>query len=318
NIKTEEKVGQVFVSGGGGTGSGDDHPPSIEKNIVDENGKLVENEQLTQMDQVIQYQVGTHIPNDPPKYTSMVISDDLEDVLEVLEAKVYDQNGQDITSKGTLNIDKQKNEVTFTFGENFDYKSYEDQVINLSIKAKIKNNADLSSYVDKKIPNKAELHFDDKTLTSKEVTITPPETPKEGTVSIHKIDAENPNKGLKGAEFEVRNSANEVVAKLITDENGFSVPQTLAPGTYKIYETVAPEGYGKLTSPVEVTLQAGETKTIEIKNTMQKGQIEVKKIDSENGEKPLANAEFDIVKDGVVVEHIVTGKDGKAISKPLA
>ncbi|MED2866486.1 SpaA isopeptide-forming pilin-related protein [Bacillus thuringiensis] len=318
NIKTEEKVGQVFVSGGGGTGSGDDNPPSIEKNIVDENGKLVENEQLTQMDQVIQYQVGTHIPNDPPKYTSMVINDDLEDVLEVLEAKVYDKNGQDITSKGTLNIDKQRSEVTFTFGESFDYKSYEDQIINLSIKAKIKNNADLSSYVDKKIPNKAELHFDDKTLTSKEVTITPPEAPKDGTVSIHKIDSENPNKGLKGAEFEVRNSANEVVAKLKTDEKGFSVPQTLAPGTYKVYETVAPEGYQKLTSPVEVTLQAGETKTIEIKNTMQKGQIEVKKIDSENGEKPLANAEFDIVKDSVVVEHIVTDKDGKAISKPLA
>ncbi|MDM8364140.1 SpaA isopeptide-forming pilin-related protein [Bacillus thuringiensis] len=318
NIKTEEKVGQVFVSGGGGSGSGDDNPPSIEKNIVDEIGKSVEHQQLTQMDQPIQYQVGTHIPKDPPKYTSMVISDDLEDVLEVLEAKVYDQNGQDITSKGTLKIDKQKSEVTFTFGESFDYKSYEDQIINLSIKAKIKNNADLSSYVDKKIPNKAELHFDDKTLTSKEVTITPPEAPKDGTVSIHKIDAEDSNKGLKGAEFEVRNSANEVVAKLKTDEKGFSVPQTLAPGTYKVYETVAPEGYQKLTSPVEVTLQAGETKTIEIKNTMQKGQIEVKKIDSENGEKPLANAEFDIVKDGVVVEHIVTDKDGKAISKPLA
>ncbi len=162
------------------------------------------------------------------------------------------------------------------------------------------------------------MHFDDKTLTSKEVTITPPEAPKDGTVLIHKTDSENPNKGLKGAEFEVRNSANEVVATLKTDEKGFSVPQTLAPGTYKVYETVAPEGYQKLTSPVEVTLQAGETKTIEIKNTMQKGQIEVKKIDSENGEKPLANAEFDIVKDGVVVEHIVTDKDGKAISKPLA
>ena len=31
NIKTEEKVGQVFVSGGGGSGSGDNNPPSIEK-----------------------------------------------------------------------------------------------------------------------------------------------------------------------------------------------------------------------------------------------------------------------------------------------
>ena len=35
------------------------------------------------MDQVIQYQVGTHIPNDTSKYTSMVISDDLEDVLSI-------------------------------------------------------------------------------------------------------------------------------------------------------------------------------------------------------------------------------------------
>ncbi|MGW6146438.1 SpaA isopeptide-forming pilin-related protein [Bacillus mycoides] len=318
NIKTEEKVGEVFVSGGGGTGSGDDNPPSIEKNIVDENGKLVENQQLAQMDQPIQYQVGTHIPNDPPKYTSMVISDDLEDVLEVLEAKVYDQNGQDITSKGTLKIDKQKSEVIFTFGESFDYKSYEDQIINLNIKAKIKADADLSSYVDKKIPNKAELHFDDKKLTSNEVTVTPPEPPKDGTVAIHKIDAEDPTKELTGAEFEVRDSEDKVVAVLKTGEKGFSAPQTLAPGTYKVYEKLAPEGYQKLTSPVEVTLQAGETKTIEIKNTMQKGQIELKKIDSENGEKPLANAEFDIVKDGVVVEHIVTDKDGKAISKPLA
>ncbi|MED4682669.1 SpaA isopeptide-forming pilin-related protein, partial [Bacillus mycoides] len=318
NIETEEKVGQVFVSGGGGTGSGDDNPPSIEKNIVDEKGKLVENQQLTQMNQPIQYQVGTHIPQDPPNYTSMVISDDLEDVLEVLEAKVCDQNGQDITSKGTLTIDKQKSEVTFTFGESFDYKSYEDQIINLNIKAKIKADADLSSYVDKKIPNKAELHYDDKKLTSNEVTVTPPEPPKEGTVAIHKIDAEDPNKELTGAEFEVRNSEDKVVAVLKTGEKGFSASQTLAPGTYKIYEKVAPEGYQKLTSPVEVTLQAGETKTIEIKNNMQKGQIELKKIDSENGGKALVNAEFDIVKDGVVVEHIITDKDGKAISKPLA
>ncbi|MDR4156856.1 prealbumin-like fold domain-containing protein, partial [Bacillus cereus] len=41
-------------------------------------------------------------------------------------------------------------------------------------------------------------------------------------------------------------------------------------------------------------------------------------IDSENGEKPLAKTEVDIVKDGVVVEHSITDKDGKAISKPLA
>ena len=66
------------------------------------------------------------------------------------------------------------------------------------------------------------MHFDDKTLTSKEVTITPPEAPKDGTVLIHKTDSENPNKGLKGAEFEVRNSANEVVAKLKRTKRFFS------------------------------------------------------------------------------------------------
>ncbi len=38
----------------------------------------------------------------------------------------------------------------------------EDQIINFVFKAKIKADADLSSYVDKKIPNNfsAELHYD--------------------------------------------------------------------------------------------------------------------------------------------------------------
>ena len=65
------------------------------------------------------------------------------------------------------------------------------------------------------------MHFDDKTLTSKEVTITPPEAPKDGTVLIHKTDSENPNKGLK-VPNEVRNSANEVVAKLKRTKKVFS------------------------------------------------------------------------------------------------
>ncbi len=89
-MKLKKKVGEVFVSGGEEPGSGDDNPPSIEKNIVDENGKLVENQQLTQMDQAIQYQVGTHILTKiRPKLYINGNYYDLEDVLEVLEVKKY-------------------------------------------------------------------------------------------------------------------------------------------------------------------------------------------------------------------------------------
>lgn len=88
---------------------------------------------------------------------------------------------------------------------------------------KIKNDVDLFFYVDKKIFNKVELYFDDKILILKEVIIMLFEVLKDGIVLFYKIDFENLNKGLKGVEFEVWNSVNEVVVKLKMDEKGFLV-----------------------------------------------------------------------------------------------
>ncbi|PEU12529.1 isopeptide-forming domain-containing fimbrial protein, partial [Bacillus sp. AFS019443] len=286
NIETEEKTEKVIVNNGGGTGSGENESPSIEKSIVDENGNLVNTQQLSQMNQSIHYQIRTHIPTDAPNYESMEISDNLEDVLEIIDAKVNDQNGQDITSKGKLTIDKQNSEVTFILNKDFDFKAYQDQTISLDITAKIKTEADLTAYVDQKIPNKAVLFFDSEALISNKVTVKPPESPQDGVIKIHKVDADDTNKGLEGAEFEIRNERDEVVAILKTDKNGFSSDQALAPGSYKIYEKLAPEGYEKLAEPILFKIEKGMINPIQLEISNKRLPKEPEKPETTEPEKP--------------------------------
>ena len=48
---------------------------------------------------------------------------------------------------------------------------------------------------------------------------------------------------MKGAVYEVRNSKNEVVDTLTTDEKGKAVSKELLPGKYTVKETKASNGY---------------------------------------------------------------------------
>ena len=59
---------------------------------------------------------------------------------------------------------------------------------------------------------------------------------KKGKIEIYKTDSEDKTIKLKGVEFEVLNSADEVVEKIITDENGYATTAELLIGEYKIKE----------------------------------------------------------------------------------
>ena len=48
---------------------------------------------------------------------------------------------------------------------------------------------------------------------------------------------------MKGAVYEVRDSKNQVVDTLTTDEKGAAVSRELLPGTYKVKEVKASNGY---------------------------------------------------------------------------
>ena len=181
-------------------------------------------------------------------------------------------------------------------------------------------------------------------------SVTVPNIPQMGTITVHKIDAET-GRPVTGATatFEVyaksdivtgdgtiRYKAGELVDTLTT-EGGKATSKPLYLGTYIVTEKTAPEGYIHNPEPQEVTLRYGGqtvelvTESVTFANAPQKGQIVVQKNDAESG-KPItaSSAVFEIrakenivtadgtirYKAGELVDTLTT-KDGTATSKPL-
>lgn len=145
---------------------------SMVKKIIDDEGKEVDSISVD-FDKDFTYvnhaQVSTN-----RKLSSVVLYDDLEDVFVAKSAKVLDKDGKDVTAKGTLKIDKEKQIVqwTATKPENFDGEK-----LTLEIVAQVRNVPELANYLkDGKIsvPNKSVLKINGKDTPSEEVKITPP------------------------------------------------------------------------------------------------------------------------------------------------
>ena len=181
-------------------------------------------------------------------------------------------------------------------------------------------------------------------------SVTVPNTPQKGTITVHKTDSET-GKPVTEAEavFEihaktdiltgdgtVRYQAGELV-DTITTKGGSATSKPLYLGAYIVTEQTAPEGYVLNPEPQEVTLRYGGqtveivTESVTFANLPQKGQIVVQKNDVESG-KPItaSSAVFEIrakenivTADGTVrytagkLVDTLTTKDGTATSKPL-
>ena len=145
---------------------------SMVKKIIDEEGKEVDS-MAVDFDKDFTYVNHAQIPTNR-KLTSVVLYDDLEDVFVAKSAKVLDKDGKDVTAKGTLKIDKEKQIVQWsaTKPENFDGEK-----LTLEIVAQVRNVPELANYLkDGKIsvPNKSILKINDKETPSEQVEITPP------------------------------------------------------------------------------------------------------------------------------------------------
>lgn len=181
-------------------------------------------------------------------------------------------------------------------------------------------------------------------------SVTVPNAPQKGTITVHKTDSET-GKPVTEAEavFEihaktdivtgdgtVRYQAGELV-DTITTTDGTATSKPLYLGVYIVTEKTAPEGYVLNPEPQEVTLRYGGqtvelvTESVTFANAPQKGQIVVQKNDAESG-KPITaspavfeiRAKADIVtadgtircKAGELVDTLTTEK-GVVTSKPL-
>lgn len=149
----------------------------------------------------------------------------------------------------------------------------------------------------------------------------------QGWLEIYKtFDGKNVE---SGAEFEIRNSKNEVVETLITDSNGYTKSQPLPYGTYKVTQTKTKNGYMKVNDFIftidENTNKTTITKRLNDEKIRDYSYLKIvksyKQEDADAGvniEKLEKDAEFQILNsEGVPVQTLVTNSDGFAESKAL-
>lgn len=171
---------------------------------------------------------------------------------------------------------------------------------------------------------------DQESVTGEQVPVVP-NTPQKIQIEIQKVDSET-DKGeaqgaaaLKGAEYEVRDQAGNVVETLITDKKGYAKTKELPLGNYTVKETKASNGY--LLDEKEYPIK-GEAKDEEnrvflyktkSKETVIRGDVELIKLrENENEDEDtlhgLEGVEFTFTSKttGKTVAKIVTDKNGYA------
>lgn len=151
--------------------------PSIAKKILE--GDKEVDLTSTKVGDEVTFKLDVQVPN-TKDMTSLVIQDDLEDVLEAnKEVKVTLSDGTDITDQGKISVDEKTQKVSWTANEPNKLK---EKQLFVYIKGKLKD-ADFSQYVDDKgnimIPNLAQLVINDEPTDSNKVNVTTPqEKPK--------------------------------------------------------------------------------------------------------------------------------------------
>lgn len=105
------------------------------------------------------------------------------------------------------------------------------------------------------------LTVDEQNKMQKNITVT---NQRFCSITIIKVDSENSELLLAGAEFKLQKDGEDVTDKngnvitVTTNSEGKAKFSELEPGTYTIIETKAPQGYSLLSDGIEVTVRDGE------------------------------------------------------------
>lgn len=141
----------------------------------------------------------------------------------------------------------------------------------------------------------------------------------QGSARFHKTNVNH--KPLADAKFEVHDEKGTAVGEAIySDKAGNVIATGLAPGEYKFVETEAPESYliNKTEIPFTIPAKsANKPAVVEALNGKDfinyQGNVELTKIDADNANKHLSNAEFQLLDNShkVLRDNLKTAADGK-------
>ena len=147
-----------------------------------------------------------------------------------------------------------------------------------------------------------------------------------GSAIIHKIDGAT-GEGIYGVTFLVSDARGNPVGQYTSDQDGYVyIDGELKDGKYTIREIEAAEGYVSDTAVKTFYVEYGGCSTITWENTAVKGQIQIVKKSADynptNGLPAgtlLEGARFEVRNErtGRLVDTIVSGRDGLAVSKQL-
>lgn len=134
---------------------------------------------------------------------------------------------------------------------------------------------------------------------------------KKGQVKVIKVDKQNNEIKLKGVEFEILDSENNVVEKLITDENGEAISKKYPLRDYenlKIRETKTLKTYALDKEVKTITLKENEITTIKFENDKEKHDVEISKADVSGKEIEGATLQLYSKENKLIEEWVSTNK----------
>lgn len=151
---------------------------------------------------------------------------------------------------------------------------------------------------------------------------------KKGSIRIIKVDKDNNEIKLENVKFNVLDENGKVLEELITDENGEATTSKYPIRDFEklqIQEVETLDNYVLNDNIETIVLEENQIKDVVFENEKIKGQIQVIKISADDNEltgdkkgTPLVGATFNIIdKEGNIVDTLITGEDGKALSKEL-
>ena len=178
-----------------------------------------------------------------------------------------------------------------------------------------------SPYILDTTPKTVTISYVNQTTPVVTVETTFTNAPAQGRVRVIKKDTSGTL--VPGAKFDVRNSANTVVAQLTTNAQGEATTPNLPLGTYTVTETFVPSPYILDTTPKTVTIsyvnQTTPVVTVEttFTNAPALGVIKIRKIDSINAN-PIKGAVFEVRNaENTVVDTLTTDDNGRATTIQL-
>lgn len=144
---------------------------------------------------------------------------------------------------------------------------------------------------------------------------------KKGQVKVIKVDKEDNEIKLEGVEFEVLNEKDEVLEKIITDENGEALTSRYPIRDFnslKIRESKTLDTYVLSDEVKTVELKENQIENVVFENERIKGKVQITKVDSKDENKKLKGAKFGLYDEqNNLIETLETSEDGTATSQDL-